>query len=254
MLVLGALMASLGACAAPPALERPPWQGNKAGSNAWTGKFGLFTFYEADSTLTVSSPSTGEALIEAPLKTEMIGRFGLGGGYQRFIRDDLALVVGVEGRYTEPVVVDSPQTKGGQDLFVPEDVLQSQVSIGARWWPPVRWAQSGRLRPFVGLDLNFIPGTKFDVLARLNDSIEIPFEFSGSEYWSLGLALGLSYQWSDDIVVHLTVSHETALNESMDTTHLAIPGVDPDFVPPYPTTTTVEPSGFIGFMSVSWGF
>ena len=215
---------------------------------------GLFTFYEADSVLTVSSPSTGEDLIVAPLKTEMIGRFGIGGGYEHFIRDDIALVIGIEGRYTEPVVIDSPLTKGGQDLFVPGDVLQLQGYIGGRWWLPVRWGNEGRLRPFVGLDLSYIPSTKFDVLARLNDSIEIPFKFSGSEYWTANLAAGLSYQWSDEVVVHFTVFHETALSASEDQTTLAIPGVDPDLFPPYPTETTVDAGGWIGFLSVSWGF
>lgn len=238
----------------PPPLERPPWHANTEGSQAWNGKMGLFTFYEADSVLTVSAPDTGEVLIEAPLKTEMIGRFGLGGGYQYFIRDDLALLVGVEGRFTEPVVVDPPTTKGGQALFVPEDVLQFQGSIGGRWWLPTRWADEGRLRPFIGLDFSYIPSTEFDVLARLNDSIEIPFEFSGSEYWTANLAFGLSYQWSDEVVVHLTAFYETALSVSRDVTFLAIPGVDPDFVPPFPTETTVEPMGWIGFLSVSWGF
>lgn len=239
---------------APPPLERPPWHANTAGSRAWTGKLGLFTFYEADSVLRVRSATTNEVLIEARLKTEMIGRFGLGGGYQHFVRDDLALVVGLEGRFTKPVVIDSPQTKGGQDLFVPDDVLQFQAKIGGRWWLPVRWAKGGRLRPFVGLDLNYIPTTDFDVLARLNDFIEIPFAFSGSAYWTVGLGFGLSYQWSDEVVVHLTAFHETALSESRDFTFLAIPGVDPEFLPPFPTETTVKPQGWIGFLSVSWGF
>lgn len=253
-LALGLLSFFHGACASPPPLERPPWHGHMEGSQAWTGKMGIFTVYEADSVLTVSSPSTGEPLIVAPLKTEMIGRGGFGGGYEYFIRDDISLQVGIEARYTEAVVLDSPLTKGGQDLFVPGDVLQFQGYVGGRWWLPMRWAQGGRLRPFVGMDLSYVPNTKFDVLARLNDAIEIPFEFSGSAYWTANLAAGLSYQWSDEVVVHFTLFHETALSESSDLTTLAIPGVDPDLIPPYPTKTTVEAGGWIGFVSVSWGF
>jgi len=215
---------------------------------------GLFTFYGADSDMKVTSPDTGEILIDADLETEMIGRFGLGGGYQRFIRDDFALHVGVEGRYTEPVVNNPPQTAGGLDVFTPGDVVQFQASIGGRWWLPTRWTAQGRLRPFVGIDLSFVPETNFDVLAQLNDDLAIPFEFTGSSYWTIGPCVGLSYQWEDDLVVHLTVFYEKALSVSEDLVFLAIPGVDPDFVPPFPTTTTVDAAGVIGFLSVSWGF
>lgn len=214
---------------------------------------GLFTFYGADSNLVVANPDpTQPAVVDEILKTEMIGRFGLGVGYQRFVSDDFALTVGLEGRYTEPVVQDAPQAPGTQtDVFAPGNVLQFQATAGGRWWLPVRWADEGRLRPFVGLDLNYVPETNFDVVATLNEAIQIPFEFTGSSYWTVGLTLGLSYQWSDNVVVHLTASHETALSPSEDVSYLDIPDAPID---PLATTTTVDTQGWIGFLSVSWGF
>ena len=241
----------------PPPLERPPWHGNAAGSQAWTGKMGLFTFYEAESNLVVENPDPAQPpFVDELLETEMIGRFGLGVGYQHFVGDDFALIVGVEGRYTEPVVQNPPQAPPSfqTDVFVPGDVVQFQATIGSRWWLPVRWADQGRLRPFVGLDLNYIPDTDFDVVATLNDSIQIPFEFSGSPYWTVGLCLGLSFQWSDNVVVHLTAFHETALSKSEDVNYLEIPGIPPGVIPPLETKTTVDAQGWIGFLSVSWGF
>ena len=102
------------------------------------------------------------------------------------------------------------------------------------------------------MDLAYVPSTKFDVAARLNDDIEpVETEFSGSAYWTANLAAGLSYQWNDDVVVHFTLFHETALSESEDDMSIPIGG---STIPPAPTSTTVEAGGWIGFLSVSWGF
>ena len=241
-------------CQAPAALEAPPWQGNAAGSESWSGKFGIFTVYGADSDLEITSPQTGDTLLEASLDTEMIGRGGIGAGYQRFLRDDFALLVGLEARYTDATISDPPLTDGGKDVFNVGDVLQLQGTVGGRYWLPVQWGREGRLRPFLGLDLNYIPETNFDLLANLNDTISVGSEFKGSSYWTVGLCLGLSYQWTDDITVHLTAFYEKALSLSEDVVYLAIPGVDPDFVPPFPTETSVDAEGLIGFLSINWGF
>ena len=241
-------------CQASAPLESPPWQGNVAGAESWSGKFGIFTVYGADSQMTVSSPQTGDVLIDETLDTKMIGRGGIGGGYQRFLKDDLALLVGLEARYTDATINNPPLTKGGKEVFEVGDVLQLQATIGGRYWLPVRWGREGRLRPFVGLDLNYIPDTDFDLVANLNDAINVDSEFRGSAYWTLGLCLGLSYQWTDDITVHFTAFYEKGLSMAEDVVYLAIPGVDPDFVPPFPTDTSVDAEGLIGFLSVNWGF
>ena len=250
-LCLPLVMAS---CQATTPLESPPWQGNAAGSQSWLGKFGLFTVYGAESDLEVTSPLTGDSLIEASLDTEMIGRGGIGGGYQHFLRDDFALLVSLEARYTDAVITDPPLTVGGKEVFIPGDVLQFQGTIGGRYWLPVQWGREGRLRPFLGIDLNYIPETNFDLLANLNDTISIDSEFKGSAYWTLGLCLGLSYQWTEDITVHFTAFYEKGLSPSEDVVYLPIPGVDPSFIPPYPTNTSVDAEGLIGFLSLNWGF
>ena len=54
-LALGLLSLLQGGCVSPPPLERPPWHGNAEGSEAWTGKMGIFTFYSADSDLLIES-------------------------------------------------------------------------------------------------------------------------------------------------------------------------------------------------------
>ncbi len=166
------LLLLLGSCQAAAPLESPPWQGNAAGAESWSGKFGVFTVYGADSQMIVSSPQTGEVLIDETLDTEMIGRGGIGGGYQRFLKDDFALLVGLEARYTDAIINDPPLTKGGKEVFEVGDVLQLQATVGGRYWLPVRWGREGRLRPFVGLDLNYIPDTDFDLVANLNDAIK----------------------------------------------------------------------------------
>jgi hypothetical protein len=240
---------------------------------------GLFTVYGADSTLTIESEE--DAAIPIPtvvetLETEMIGRFGLGLGYQYFIRDDFAITVGLEGRYTEINVIDPPlaapyeedgvTSLSGTEIFVPGDVLQFQGTIGGRYWLPVRWGSQCRLRPFLGFDLNYIPETNFDVVATILDVppsdsfpalvLQDSFEFKGSSYWTLGLCLGLSYQWSDSVVMHLTVFHEEALSlsEGVNTLNVQFPPEIPLVIPPLSTTTSVDSRGWIGFLSVSWGF
>lgn len=277
-LALGLLSFFHGACVAPPPLERPPWHGNAEGSEAWTGKMGLFTLYSADSDLLIESePGSSfpiDPVIES-LETDMIGRFGLGFGYQRFLADDLAIAVGVEGRYTATEVIDPPlappfgdpsdpsTSLSGTALFDPGDVLQFQGSVGSRYWLPARWGEQGRLRPFVGFDLSYIPATNFDVKATILDNpatdvqLQDSFEFKGSPYWTLGLCLGLSYQWSDELVVNFTVFHETALNDSESLNSLDVqlpPPSPPDLIPPLATTTTVDAGGWIGFLTLSWGF
>ena len=239
---------------------------------------GIFTFYSADSDLLIESEPGSSFPIDPvveTLETDMIGRFGLGFGYQRFVADDLALNVGLEGRYTATEVVDPPlappfsdpddpsTSLSGTSLFSPGDVIQLQASVGSRYWLPTRWGDQGRLRPFVGFDLNYIPQTNFDVEATILDNpatgvkLQDSFEFQGSDYWTLGLCLGLSYQWSDDLVVNFTLFHETALSASESLNSLEVqlpPPSPPDLIPPLATTTTVDAGGWIGFLSLSWGF
>ena len=110
-LALGLLSLVQGACVTPPPLERPPWHGNAAGSEAWTGKLGLATLYSAGSDLRIESQPGSDSPIDPiveELETDMIGRFGMGFGYQRFLAEDLALSLGVEGRFTATEVVDPP--------------------------------------------------------------------------------------------------------------------------------------------------
>jgi hypothetical protein len=229
---------------------------------------GVFTVYSADSDLLIESEEGAtnpiDPVVES-LETEMIGRFGAGLGYQRFLADDFSINLGLEGRYTATKVTNPPLAPPNEEtpVFAPGDVLQFQASLGSRWWLPTRWGHQGRVRPFIGLDLNYIPETNFDVVATIIDNpdtgmlLQDSFEFTGSPYWTLGLCLGLSYQWSDDVVVHLTVFHETALTESESVNSLDVqlpPPSPPDLIPPLQTTTTVDAGGWIGFLSVSWGF
>ena len=277
-LALGLLSLVQGACVTPPPLERPPWQGNAAGSEAWTGKLGLATLYSAGSDLRIESQPGSDSPIDPiveELETDMIGRFGMGFGYQRFLAEDFALSLGVEGRFTATEVVDPPLAPpyvdpddpstsiSGTSLFEPGDVFQIQASDGGRYWLPVQWGQQGRLRPFVGADLNYIPATNFDVVTTILDnpatgvSLQDSFEFKGSDYWTIGLCMGLSYQWSDELVVSFTLFHETALNESLSLNTINVqlpPPSPPDLVPPLSSTTTVDAGGWIGFLTLSWGF
>jgi hypothetical protein len=115
----------------------------------------------------------------------------------------------------------------------------------------------------MGFDLNYVPETNFDVVTTILDNptydivLQDSFEFKGSSYWTLGLCLGLSYQWSDAVVINMTVFHEQALSASEGVNILNVqlpPPTPPDLIPPLSTTTSVDSRGWIGFLSVSWGF
>ena len=185
---------------------------------------------------------------------EPVGGVGLAGEY--FIIDDLALFAGAEARIFEPNL--------GDDLISFGQLTQYELFFGTRWFLPLRYLETERLRPFLHAKVAYIPAVDFDmtltmVFPDLNDAVLVS-PYRGSEYWSMGLGGGLAYQLSDNLYAELSFFYEWPLTNSSaeDVPTIVTQGTGNPFVDDILSLLKfdieIEPSGWIGFFSLTYVF
>jgi len=143
---------------------------------------------------------------------------------------------------------DEPEDGDG---FLFEDVTSDEIFLGTRWLLPWCWGSEDRWRAFVELRFAYVPHTEFEAAIDLS-SIGKPnpeYVFDGSDYWNLGLSLGLLRQLRDDLVLRGALLYEWPLHYSQDE-------VDLEFLPGYPLLldTEIEPQGLIVLFGLSYCF
>ena len=122
--------------------------------------------------------------------------------------------------------------------------------LSARYWPdPI--GETRRWRPFVGLDLGYIPNVEFDnVQVTYEASSGLPPEtvqLEGEAYWTLAPVVGMSYLLRDNLSLELGGFYEFAFTPSEETLTLAnLGGAQAD--------VEVWPEGFIFFAGLTYYF
>lgn len=251
LLVCAALLAS---CASSSRAVEDDWSLTRAGSFGVGGALGVASGYEVDSVVAVRDANFGDP---SSVHGDLDGKFGAALSAEYFVVDDLAVFAGAETRLFEPDL--------GQDLIQFGDIDQLEIFLGTRWFLPVRWLESRRLRPYLHLKLAYIPAVDFDMTTTLpfpdplNDAV-LRSPYRGSSYWSLGAGAGLAYRLSGHWYARLAFFYEWSLNESsasgvpsslQGTTGNAF--VD-DIMNALEYDISLDPQGWIGFAGISYVF
>lgn len=123
--------------------------------------------------------------------------------------------------------------------------------LSSRYWAAPMGNQK-RWRPFVGLDVGYIPEVDFGSVA-VNYPASAPWpnesvNIVGSEYWTLGVVGGASYMLKPGLSLDMGAFYEWAITPGEDTLQLANP--------PGGGTADVEvwPGGLIVFGGLTWYF
>ncbi|MFT7485629.1 MAG: outer membrane protein W [Candidatus Paceibacteria bacterium] len=111
--------------------------------------------------------------------------------------------------------------------------------------------ESGRWRPFVGLDLSYIPDVDLgEVTVTYPASSGLPQEsvgVVGSDYWALAGVLGMSYQINDDWSFDTGAFYEYALTTSDASIEFqSLAGAQADMA--------LRPEGLVLFGGLTFGF
>jgi outer membrane protein W len=106
-----------------------------------------------------------------------------------------------------------------------------------------------RIRPFLGLDLGYIPEVKFSATVDYGGGLTQNLNFEGDDYWSLGLVAGASYLLAEKLSLDYGVIYEVALDTSDDRLTLDVPGRGQ-----VETLAELDPSGFIFFAGITMYF
>lgn len=236
-----------------PELDAEPWRTTRAGTVSAAVKMGVGSDYKVDSTVSVVGANFGEPI---DLHGEMVGRFGAGLQGEYFVMDDWMCFVGAEHRMFEPDLGDENITFG--------EATQNELYLGTRYYLPLRFLESQRLRTFVQAKFAYIPEVEFEMTTRLqfdpplNDAVlEAPY--SGSDYWSFGAGAGLSYQFSDEFLINWGFFYEWPLGTSKGRSRSTLVEetgnafVD-DILDGLEYDVEIEPYGWIAFLELSYAF
>jgi hypothetical protein len=236
-----------------PELTEEPWRLTRKGTSAVSLNLGVGSDYSVDSTVAVVGANFGEP---SQLYGDMIGRYGIGVQFEHFVLDDWMMFIGGDHRVFEPDLGDPNITFG--------EASQTEYFLGTRYYLPMRWLDSQRLRPFLQSKLTHIPTVKFDMTTRLefdpplNDAVMVA-PYSGSDYWSLGAGGGLTYQFTDSLLLSWGFFYEWPLgtsegrskselveatgNEFVDN---LLDGLEYD--------VEIKPQGWIAYLNLSYAF
>lgn len=236
-----------------PDLPAEPWRNTRAGTTAAALSLGVGSGYKVDSTVTVVGANFGEP---SNLSGDMVGRYGFAFSGHYYFVDDWMLFVGAERRVFEPELGDDNISFG--------EASQNEFFLGTRYYLPMRFLESQRLRFFLQSKLAYIPKVEFDMTTRLefdpplNDAVLIA-PYSGSDYWSLGAGAGLSYQFSQEVLVSWGFFYEwpLGLSKGRSTSELTQATgnsfVD-DILDGLQYDVEIEPEGWIAFFNIAYAF
>ena len=237
-----ALLLALSSCTATELLEHDPWAETGAGHHL-VGTSTGWAWYKA----TVSAKGKDGAL--APGGTPEVGEddtdlepnWGGALKYHYFLTDHLALGGIVELRSFDPDPVSPLSAE-----LEPEDFQTIHLLASSRWFfDPIRGGK--RWKPFLGLDLGFIPSVDLgQVTVKYQGGIpDETVEAEGSSYWTIAPVGGFSYWLAPGMTLDIGAFYEWPLTASEDTVRFEnLGGAKAD--------VKVEPEGWIGFVGLSW--
>jgi hypothetical protein len=238
------VLALSGACVTPPELEHEPWSQIGKGTTYFGASSG-WAFYGADVSAKGRSgvlapggvPDTGSDSVD------LIPRYGFALKGSHFITDNIALGGIFEYRSFDP---DTVQPLSAELAPAPFETMHFLLS-SRYFFPPLE--EHPRLKPFVGLDIGYIPDVKFDeILVTYPAATGIPRDkvsATGSEYWTIAPVVGGTFLWKDNVTIDFGTFYEFPLTESEDT--VAFPNLGGS-----EATVRVEPEGLILFAGMSF--
>ena len=187
-----------------------PWAGIGAGATTIGTSTG-WAFYgaatEAEGTGGVLAGETGTD------DTDLTPNYGAALKVNHFITDDFSLGLVYELRNFDADPVAPLSAELTPDAFTTHHFL-----LSSRYWlKPM--GNDGRWKPFVGVDLGYIPEVNFGEV-DVNYPGSIPNEnvtIVGSSYWTLGLVAGASYMLLEGLSLDMGAFYEFALTPGEDT-------------------------------------
>ena len=240
----GLLALGLASCSSP--LLHEPWSQVGPGTNA----FGLssgWSLYRAEVEATGRSGALAPGGVpeEGSDTSDLQPVFGAAGKWQHFVTDRFALGTILEVRRFDPEAASPLSATLEPDAFTTVHLL----ATSRYYFAPL--ASNARWRPFVGLDLGFVPEVDLEgVRVRYPSSSGLPDEtvdVSGDAYWTIAPVVGVSYLLSDRMSLELGGFYEWSLDPSEGRLRLAnLGGAEAD--------VEVWPEGLIVFAGLTWYF
>ncbi|MCZ6598987.1 MAG: hypothetical protein O7B99_15225 [Planctomycetota bacterium] len=230
------------ACLTAP-LEWEPWDIVRPGAFGLSLRPALFGIYRVEGDFTAETPAKGT--LTQTDSGDLEGRFGLALEVEYFVTSNWMLAAGVDYRVYD---IDGLNPIQGLDVEV-ETVETLQYYLGLRHlFAP--FASRPRLRPYVQGTLVYLPevdiGFEVDLSAFGSSNLEI--DAKGDGYWVAGVATGLMYHWTPQLVAELGIAYELPLTSlDADLTF----SIGPSLVP---FEAELEPEGLIGFWGLTYFF
>lgn len=242
--LLGLLLAtlSLASCATIREIHldelEDPWAEVGAGDLS-LGVGSGWAFYSAE----VEAEGTGGALFgeTGTDRPTLTPRYGGAVKLGRYFTDDVALGLVVEHRNFEADPVMPLDAE-----LVAQPFSTNHFLVTGRWFlQPM--GPSRRIRPFLGLDLGYVPEVDFGPV-DVNYPDDVPSDritIVGSDYWTLAPVVGASYMLQPGLSLDIGAFYEFAVTPGEDT--LVLPGLGGATV-----DVEVWAEGLILFFGVNW--
>lgn len=231
-------------CSAPP-LREEPWASFRPGTLAVTLRQPLFSIYE------IEADFVAETILDGTRRgsdTEDVeGRYGAALGLEYFVADWLSIGGGIDYRLYE---IDDLAPEGLPPVEIEAlSTLQLYLALRGYFEP---FESAPRWRPFVGLDLAWLPRVDIEYDVDFSEfDIDLPAqEGEGEDLVMLGLVAGVLYQWSDRLVFQAGAQYEVPLVPLDADLTFEIDALSFDF----PFFAEFEPRGLIGFVGASYAF
>lgn len=234
---------ALGACSSS-GLQKEPYANIKKG----TTSIGISTgwaAYKADvDAQIVSGPLAGASGSDT---SDLQPQWGVALKGHHWLTDNFALGLIIERRSFDPDPVMPLAATLDPGSFQTWHFLAS-----SRYWFGA-FTKSKRWKPFIGLDLGYIPEVKLNDILVTYPSPPFPaagtenVDATGSSYWTIAPVVGLNYLISDNWTLDVGAFYEWSLNSSDASIDLTIPGIGATQV-----DAQVTPYGLIGFIGVTY--
>lgn len=233
------LLALLGlfvsACAT---LEEEPWARSSAGHHQLSLLTGT-TAYRADVDATgLDGPLTG---LSDSDETTLDPKFGVQGEYVYHVTDAIGLGAGAGARIFDPTGLEL--FGAGMDAH---EFTSTHLFLLSRYYLPA-FGEEQRWRPYLGLDLGYVPDVSFDATIDYGGGFTEEFHYDGDSYWSLGFRGAIACLLTDALSLELGTFYELPLDTSDAIFTANVPGAGPSDV-----AGEVSPSGFVFFLALSW--
>lgn len=221
-------------------LEHEPWSQVQAGTQSVSAITGWSSYYAEARFEGESGALEG---MEDSDRSVLTPQFGAFVDYKHYLSESFALGAygGVRSFDPEPATVFGAE-------FDAEAFETIHLFLTSRYFlPPI--GQSRRWRPFLGLDLGYIPEVPLDATVDYGGGFTEEVEYDGDDYWTLGFLGAVSYLLRDNLSVEFGAFWEKALDTTDATLTLNVPGAGPARV-----DGELEPGEWIYFVSLTYYF